>query len=223
MKVLLIDDDVDICAALKARLPEHGFMVEVASTGGKGVSMARVNRYDLLIVDLNLPDMTGEEVIAEVHEMPHVPPILMFTVVSDTSSKVRLLNSGADDYFVKPFAFDELLARMRALLRRPKTVVPEVLSVGNLTLDAGKQSVRRGKDGLRLTRKEFGLLEYLMRERGNVISKGELIERVWESGSDPFSDSFDTHLANLRRKLGEPALIHTVHGRGYKLELEKKV
>jgi DNA-binding response OmpR family regulator len=218
MKILLIDDDVDICAILKARLPEHGFVVEVAHTGKEGAAMARINHYDLIILDLNLPDMTGEEVIAEIRDTPHVTPILMFTVVSDTSSKVRLLNSGADDYLVKPFAFEELLARMRALLRRPGTFIPEILTIGNLTIDTGKQSVRRGKDDLKLTRKEFALLEYLVRQEGNVISKGELIERIWESQSDPFSDSFDTHLANLRRKLGEPALIHTVHGRGYRLE-----
>lgn len=217
MKALLIDDDVDICAALKAQLPKHGFIVEIAQTGKQGIEMMRINQYDVLIVDLNLPDMTGEKVIEEARRGEYVPPILMFTVVSDMSSKVRLLESGADDYLVKPFVFDELLARMRALVRRPKTLVPEMLMSGNLLLDTRKQTVLRGNKNISLTRKEFMLTEYLMRQLGNVISKGELIEHVWDSQSDPFSDSFDTHLTNLRKKLGKPELIHTVHGRGYKI------
>lgn len=217
MKVLIIDDDADICAALKAVLPTHGFDVEIAHTGREGVMMARINRYDVLIVDLNLPDMEGGVVIQEIKEGANPPPILMFTVVGDVGSKVRLLNSGADDYLVKPFAFEELLARMRALVRRPKTVVPEKLVVENLTLDISTQEVFRGEEILSLTHKEFALLECLMRRRGNVVSKGELIEHAWDSSADPFSDAFDTHLVNLRRKIGQPGLIHTVRGRGYKI------
>jgi DNA-binding response OmpR family regulator len=217
MKVLIIDDDTDICALLKARMSEQGFLVEVAHTGKGGTMMARLNKYDLLVVDLNLPDMSGEQVIQEVREAKDVPPILMFTVVSDVQSKVRMLNSGADDYLVKPFAYEEFLARAHALLRRPKTALPEMLSVEDLHLDSRAQVVRRGRRSIMLTRKEFNILERLMRDPGIVVSKGEFIEREWNSSTDPFSAAFDTHLANLRRKLGRPELIHTVRGRGYKI------
>jgi DNA-binding response OmpR family regulator len=217
MKALIIDDDPHICAVLAARLPEHGFLTETAMTGKDGIQMARLNRYDVLVVDLNLPDMAGEQVVATLREDLHVPPILMFTVVSDVSSKVRLLNAGADDYLVKPFVFEELLARLRALTRRPQTVVPEKVTIGNLTLDISTQEAWRDEIAIQLTRKEFALLERLIRQQGAVISKGELIEQIWGSDADPFSDSFDTHMTNLRKKLGEPELIHTVHGRGYKI------
>lgn len=218
MRVLIVEDDPELAGFLKAHLPARGFVVDVAEDGASGVALVHGNEYDLVVLDLNLPDMPGEAVVREVQSGKHVPPILMLTVVGDAESKVRLLAAGADDYLVKPFSFDELVARMRALLRRPRERIPDVLSAGNLTLDADKQTVIRGAEPLALTMKEFTLLEFLLRQRGTIVPKSRLIEHAWDSSSDPFSNSLDTHMTNLRRKLGEPDLIRTVHGRGYVID-----
>lgn len=217
MKAMVIDDNQDICRFLKAHLPESGFEVEVVHTGQDGINALTLSECDILILDLNLPDMTGEDVINHLREAGRSLPVIVFTVVSDTQSKVRLLNSGADDYMVKPFSFEELTARMRALLRRPSDLLPNTLSVSNVVLDARKQTVERFNESITLTRKEFAILEYLMRNAGSVVQKGTLIENVWHSSSNPFSDTLDTHMANLRKKLGAPELIHTIHGRGYRI------
>ncbi|HUO55868.1 MAG TPA: response regulator transcription factor [Candidatus Paceibacterota bacterium] len=217
MRVLIIDDDPDIGEFLERHLPAHGFTIDLAKTGMQGLEMAHVNQYDLLVLDLNLPDMTGERVCEEIRRSGRSMPILMLSVILDTGSKARLLNAGVDDYLGKPFSFDELLARVRALLRRPNVLVPEALHAGDLMLDAHTQTARRGRRDLQLTRKEFGLLEYLLRHRGSVVSKTELIEHVWDSKAEPLSAAIETHMTNLRRKVGDPSVIHTVHGRGYRV------
>lgn len=218
MKVLVIEDDVDMRDALTSRLPAHGFAVDGAADGTSGIGLARLNAYDLILLDLNLPDMPGESIVKAVHQSAETPPILMLSVVADSRMKARLLNAGADDYLEKPFSFDELVARMRALLRRPHRVTPAVLSVADLEFDTGTQRVVRANREVQLTRIELALLEYLLREAGTVVSKETLIEHVWNSATDPFSNSLEAHLSNLRKKLGEPPLINTVHGRGYIIE-----
>ncbi|MEA2701624.1 MAG: hypothetical protein QOE22_333 [Candidatus Parcubacteria bacterium] len=215
MRILIIEDDPEMLGFLRAHLPARGFVVDGAGTGADGLGLARTNEYDLLLLDLNLPDMPGEAVVAELQTDTRVPPILMLTVVGDADSKVRLLSAGADDYLAKPFSFEELVARMRALLRRPHELTHDVLSTGNLTLDTGRQVVTREGEPLALTRKEFMLLSYLMRHRGTVVPKSRLIEHAWDASSDSFSNALDTHMANLRKKLGEPDPIRTMHGRGY--------
>lgn len=217
MKVLVIDDDQDICGFLKAHLPARGFEVEVGYEGQTAIAALHLSEYDLLVLDLNLPDMAGEEVIHSLRQRGQKLPVLVFSVVANVDSKVRLLNSGADDYLVKPFSFEELVARMRALTRRPPTALSDILMAADLEMDVGKQSVRRGDQTIALTRKEFAILECLLRHQGEVVSKSMLIDRVWDSAANPFSDAIDTHLTNLRKKLGEPELIHTVHGRGYRI------
>jgi DNA-binding response OmpR family regulator len=217
MKVLIVEDDQNIASFLKAHLPCEGFVVDVASTGAQGTNLVQLNEYDLCIVDMNLPDCTGADVIQSIREeRPHVP-VLVLTVMKGTEMKVRMLNDGADDYLVKPFEYTELLARMRALLRRPRMVIPERIVIGTVTLDSAAQLVRRKERDIELTQKEFLLLEYLMRNRGRIISKCALIERAWDSAADQFSDAIDTHLSNLRKKLGKPTFIHTAHGRGYRV------
>lgn len=217
MKVLLIEDDSHMRGFLRAHLPPRGFVIDTAEDGEKGLRLFRTSEYELVLLDLNLPDMPGEEVVRKLQEGEHVPPILMLTVTGDAPSKVRLLSAGADDYLAKPFSLDELVARMHALLRRSRDRTPDVLSVEDITLDIRKQTVTRNEKAIPLTLKEFCLFSFLMRHQGMVISKGTLIEQVWDGSIDPFSNSLDTHMTNLRRKLGKPDPITTVHGRGYSI------
>lgn len=215
MRVLIIEDDEHMLAFLRAHLPPRGFVLDAAGTGAEGLRLARVNAYDLVLLDLNLPDMRGEEIVEAIQQGERVPPILMLSVVGDTESKVRLLSAGADDYLAKPFSFDELVARMHALLRRPHEVTSNVLCVDDLALDLSRQLLTRNGKPIPLTLKEFMLFTYLMRHQGTVVAKSTLIEHAWNERADPFSNSLDTHMANLRRKLGKPDPIRTVHGRGY--------
>lgn len=218
MRVLLVDDDEHIQEFLVSGLLEKGFAVDAAGTGERGIHLGTNNDYDLVLLDLNLPDMGGEDVIEALHKKTHVPRILLLTVTTSAWSKVRLLEAGADDYLEKPFLFEELVARMHALLRRAQDLIPNVLIVGDIILNVSAQSVLRDKHPITLTPKEFGLLEYLLRNRGSVVSKSELIEHVWDSSADPFSSSVDTHMTNLRQKLGTPDIIKTIHSRGYTVE-----
>jgi two-component system OmpR family response regulator len=214
MKLLIIDDDENIAGFLRTRLAHYGFVTDIANDGESGIRLSRTNAYDLIILDLNLPDMRGGAVIDCLKELPHVPPILLVSVVGDAMSKVDLINEGADDYLVKPFIFEELLARTRALLRRCERRIPDVLTVDDVSLDPFAQRVWRAGAVVPLTRKEFDILEYLLRHSGRVVSRSELFEHVWDSSADPCSTAIDTHLGNLRRKLGQPDVIETVHGMG---------
>ena len=218
MRVLVVEDDPEIADFLKSHLPEEGFSVDLACTGASGISMLRGSEYDVVVLDLNLPDLPGERICEVARTLPRIPPLLILTVVTGAFEKARLLNSGADDYLVKPFSFEELIARMRALLRRSGIVVPDVLVTEDLSLDAARHTVSRGDTPLSLTRKEFALLEYLLRNKGTMVPKAVLVEHVWDGAADPFSSAIETHMANLRRKLGSPALVHTVHGRGYRID-----
>ncbi len=217
MKILVVDDDKGITDFLKAHLPKYGFAVDVASNGTAGIACLRLNVYDLVICDINLPDIGGESLVDVVSTLEEVPPILILTVITSVTSKIRFLNAGADDYIVKPFRLEELVARIRALLRRSSVVIPAVLSIGDLTINTSMQMVYKGKQELHLTRKEFALLEYLVRNKGRVLSKETLIEHLWNSSSNAFSFSLDTHIYNLRKKLGISEYLKTVHSRGYRM------
>ncbi len=215
MRVLIIEDDPDMAGFLDQHLPERGFVVDLAGTGGAGLLLAAQNQYDLIVLDLHLPDMSGEVVIEKIHARERIPPILMLTVMDNPETKTRLLWAGADDYLSKPFSFEELVARMRALLRRSSEVTPDTLQIGDLMLDIRMRTVTRGVTPVGLTAKEFLVLEYLMRNRGSVVSKDMLIEHIWNASVNPFSNAIEMHLVNLRKKLGTPVLIRTEHGRGY--------
>ena len=210
MKVLIVEDDPEMREFLRAHLPAQGFTVDAAGTGAEGLKLAGTSEYDLVLLDLNLPDMRGEEIVTALHADEPVPPILMLTVIGDADSKVRLLAAGADDYLAKPFSFDELVARMRALLRRSRELTPDVLSVGDLVLDACKQTVTRKGKAVPLTLKEFTLFAYLMRHQGTIVPKSKLIEHAWNASADPFSNSLETP--------GKPDPIRTMHGRGYVID-----
>jgi len=221
MRILLVEDEKKVSTFLKARLEEKCFSVDVAADGEKGSFLARTNDYDLVILDNLLPKKNGPAVCREIRERGKHMPVLMLSVKADTDTKVELLNAGADDYLAKPFSFDELLARMGALLRRPRHVEGDILKVGDLTVNATTFTVLRNKKEVYLTRKEFSLLWYLVRNKGVVLSRGMLLEHVWDMDTDPFSNTIEAHIASLRKKL-EPKngkkLIKTVPGRGYKVE-----
>ncbi len=221
VKILLLEDDADIVRILKKRLPAQGFVVDVAATTAEGIALVHKNDYMLVLLDIHLPDGTCDALIRELKTLKIVPPILMLTAAAEVPSRIRYLQGGADDYIIKPFAFEELTARMRAVLRRPTHLVPQVFSIGELEISLATQTVRRNKTVRRnnkkiyLTRKEFMLLEYLLQNRGTVMSKSSIHEQVWDSDADFLSTTLETHISNLRRKLQTPELIETVHGRGY--------
>lgn len=222
MRILVIEDEKEISDFLKANLESDCFAVDVASDGEKGSFLARTNPYDLIILDYMLPKKNGNEVCKEIREQKNKTPILMLSVKTEVEDKVSLLNGGADDYLAKPFAYSELLARVRALLRRPNTLHDDTLSFDDLELDIPRQSVRRGGHEIYLTRKEFMLLEYLMRNQGIVLSRAMIMEHVWDMNADPFSNTIETHILSLRKKLHTPKrhkIIRTLPGRGYKIEV----
>jgi two-component system OmpR family response regulator len=222
MRILIVEDDFETGSLIKKRFEKEGFVVDWEKDGKDASYRARTNDYDLIVLDRNLPGQDGTAVISEIRHSGRKVPIIMLTVISALPDKVAALGSGADDYMTKPFAFEELLARVRALLRRPSVLVEDVINFGSLVIDVGKQTVSCNGKVARLTRKEFQLLEYLARNRGRVVSRGEIMEHVWEADADPFSNTIETHILNLRRKIDKgrgSKLIHTFSGRGYKLDI----
>jgi DNA-binding response OmpR family regulator len=205
---------------LREILKSEHFAVDTAQDGERGSYIARTNEYDLLILDNRMPGKSGRSVCEELRAAGKTMPILVLSAVTNTQMKIELLNAGADDYLAKPFSFEELLARIRALLRRPLGMMQETLAVDTLSLNTRTHDVRRGKSVVTLTRKEYMLLAYLMRNEGSVLSRGMLMEHVWEMHMDPFSNTVESHILSLRRKVekaGQRKLIHTLPGRGYKI------
>ena len=218
MRILIIEDEIDLVNVLAQGLRRQGYAVDIAFDGEEGCESALVNDYDLLILDLNLPGMDGLEVCRRLRAShPHLL-ILMLTARSRLADKITGLDFGADDYLAKPFDFGELTARIRALLRRDLRVRNPLLQCGDLKLDPASKTVWHGKHRLELTRKEFAILEYLMRHHGEVISQEELLEHVWDAEADPFTNTVRVHVHSLRKKLG--GVITTVVGQGYKISSE---
>jgi len=219
MRVLIIEDDPEILVMLTSYLETACFAVDACSDGAQGSFLARTNDYDIVILDYMLPNKDGLRICHEVREAGKTMPMLMVTVRSQISDKVELLNKGVDDYVTKPFSFEEIIARINALLRRPKAIDAPVMNVGSITIDAAKQRVLKGNKEIYLTRKEYSLLEYLARNEGHVVSRGTIMEHVWNMESDPFSNTIEAHIFNLRKKIrrGKNDLIRTVPGRGYML------
>lgn len=223
MRVLLIEDEQEIVDFLKPGLERAGFSVDAAADGERGSFLARTSSYDLLVIDLMLPKKSGDEVCRELRAQGLTAPILVLSAIADTRNKAELLNAGADDYLTKPFSFEELLARLRALLRRPRHLQGERLRAGDLTLDVAKHTVKRGGKAIHLTPKEFALLEYLMRSQGAVVSRNMILEHVWDMNADPFSNTIEAHILSLRKKIGDDQpskIIQTVHGIGYRIDIE---
>lgn len=223
MRILVVDDDKTITNFLKKALEEECFEVDVANDGQRGGFLAKTNDYDLVILDYNLPAKNGREICEELRKENLPTKILMLSVETESHKKADLLNLGADDYVAKPFSFEELSARIRALLRRPEELKTDVFKIDDLVIDGKKHVVTRSDKKIYLTVKEFMLLEYLAKNSGNVVSRGMILEHVWDMNADPFSNTIEAHISNLRRKIDashKKKLIHTVPGRGYKLDID---
>lgn len=224
MKILIIDDEPAICQFLKEGLESNLYIVETAADGERGSFLARTGNYDLIILDYMLPKLNGAQVLAEIRGDKKQVPILMLTVKSELKDKNEAFALGADDFLTKPFLFEELLLRVRALLKRPAVIENEFFKIDNLTFSTRSKIVRRGGQEIYLTRREYALLEYLLINRGQIVSRSQILDHVWDFNADPFSNSVETHMASLRRKLnsnGNRNLIHTFNGRGYKMALNK--
>ena len=222
MRVLLIEDDKKAAKLLSKGLQEEGFVVDVAPTGEEGEEQAVVNEYDVIVLDWLLPGKEGISVCRTLRARDNSTPILMLTARDSLADRVNGLRTGADDYLTKPFAFSELLARISALLRRSRLAQPTVLRLADLTLDPGNRRVTRGGALVALTSREYAILEVLMRNAGEVVSRTRLIERVWDEASDVVDNLVDVHVSHLRKKIdraGSVSLIHTVRGFGYRLAL----
>ena len=221
MRILLVEDDVAIARSLKEGLEDEAYAVDVAYDGDEGYRTATADDYDVIILDVMLPEMNGYEVCRALRKDGNQTPILMLTARDAERDIVEGLDMGADDYLAKPFSFEVLLARLRALLRRPNEKLEEVLRVGDLTLNPSLKKVTRASEQISLTAKEYAVLEYLMRNAGKVLSKEQIISHVWDFDADVLPNNVELFIMFLRRKIDKPfdsKLIHTVSGFGYKLE-----
>lgn len=223
MRLLLIEDDQDIARSVSLALKEANYVVDTAEDGENGLFQVRTNNYDLLILDYNLPRLSGREILKAIRDEKINIPILVTTVHSDVVDRVDLLNLGADDYLTKPFVLSELLARIKAILRRPEKIQSRVLTLNGLELDSDKFIVTKNDQRIFLSSKEFALLEYLLLNKGRVLSRQEIMEHVWDMNADPFSNTIEVHIGNLRRKIETQTekYIYTISNRGYKIDENK--
>lgn len=222
MRILIVEDEQKIATTLKRGLEQESYAVDTADTLESGMAAAITGKYDLAVLDRMLPGgKDGLEICAELRKEHIHTPVLMLTAKEQIRDRVAGLDAGADDYLVKPFAFEELLARIRALLRRPQENAGTVLTVGDLTLDPARAEVRRGGTIINLSTKEFGLLEYLMRNHGHVLSKSQIISHVWDYDADILPNTVEVYVGYLREKVDRPfngpKYLKTVRGFGYKL------
>ncbi|MFI6228282.1 response regulator transcription factor [Micromonospora echinospora] len=216
MRVLVVEDERNLADAIVRGLRRRGMAVDVAYDGDAGHEMAFVTRYDVVILDRDLPGVHGDQICAELAASGTLTRVLMLTASGTVSDRVEGLQLGADDYLPKPFAFDELVARVQALGRRATPPAPPVLELADLVLDPARRVVTRGGSTVDLTNKEFGVLSELLKARGAVVSSEELLERVWDANTDPFTTIVRVTVMTLRKKLGDPPLIETVVGAGYR-------
>jgi DNA-binding response OmpR family regulator len=221
MRILVIEDDRDIACAIKDGLVQEYFAVDIAHDGEEGFLAASQETYDLIVLDITLPGMNGKEIAQKLRAEANHSRILVLSAKDQTIDKIHLLNAGADDYLVKPFSFAELVARIKALLRRPSEKKGEILESDNLTLNTITHEVWRGDTHILLSAKEFSILEYLLRNKGQVLSKNAIVTHVWDFNADILPHTVETFIAMLRAKLDKPfkrpELIQTVRGVGYRL------
>ena len=217
MRVLVAEDEPRVAAAVARGLRREGMAVDVAPDGASALFKARVHPYDVVVLDRDLPEMHGDDVCRRLAAEQPATKVLMLTAARSTDSLVEGLALGADDYLPKPFRFAELVARLRALGRRRGEALPAVLRSGELELDPGRRVATRAGDPLDLSPKEFAVLEALLAARGQVVSPEALVEQVWDEQLDPLSNTLRMTVMTLRRKLGDPPLIETVRGSGYRL------
>jgi len=217
VRVLVAEDERQVAQAVARGLRREGMAVDVAYDGAAALDKARLHPYDVVVLDRDLPLMHGDEVCRSLRADQSPSRVLMLTAAAGVDDLVDGLALGADDYLAKPFAFAELLARLRALARRAHPPLPSMLRAGDLELDPARRTVVRAGEPIELTPKEFAVLEALMQADGAVISNDELVERVWDENADPFTNSVRMAVLRLRRKLGQPTVIETVKGAGYRV------
>lgn len=217
VRILVVEDEQALADAVARGLRKEGMAVDVAYDGDDGHEKATVTRYDVVVLDRDLPGMSGDTLCEEIVGSGELSRVLMLTASGDIEDRVEGLSLGADDYLAKPFAFPELIARVRALGRRSTPATPPLLTAEDIWLDPAKRTVRRTSGLVDLTRKEFGVLEVLLSAAGSVVSSEELLERVWDENADPFTTTVRVTVMTLRKKLGEPGVIDTVVGSGYRV------
>ncbi|OQA56157.1 MAG: Transcriptional regulatory protein CusR [Candidatus Omnitrophica bacterium ADurb.Bin277] len=224
MRVLIVEDEKKMAGFIERGLKEEGYVVDIAYDGEKGWEYAAVNEYDVLILDWMLPKMSGIDLCKKIRKEGKQVPVLILTAKDAVEDKIQGLDVGADDYLTKPFSFDELLARLRALLRRPHSLRDKtVLQCGNLVMDLIKRKVTIGADEVSFSQKEFSLLEYLLRHEGEAVSRTAIAEHVWDLHFDPMSNTIDVYINFLRKKIAEKQAdfkIETARGTGYRLAKE---
>ncbi len=222
MKVLIVEDDATLSEVLKTSLLARSYVVDTADNGGDGSFMGKSYAYDAILLDYSLPKKDGLTICKEIRAAGRNTPIIFLSSTDATETKVAALNHGADDYVVKPFSFEELQARLQAIHRRPALVTERIYTVGNLILNMDTREVSRDGQQINLTRKEFGVLEYLMRHKGVVVSRVLIMEHVWTADSDLLSNTIETHIRNIRRKIdlpGMPKLIRNMPSQGYIMDI----
>ncbi len=222
MRILVVEDDHKIAGAIKKGLSQESYAVDVSYDGQDGLGQASTIEYDLIILDRMLPEIDGIQICKTLREKKNSTPILILTAKDKIQDRVEGLDAGADDYLTKPFAFEELLARVRALLRRPQKIDENVLKVGDLTLNTLDFEAKRSGKKINLSSKEFALLEYLMRNAGRILTKDNIIEHVWDYDADILPNTVEVFIGYLRNKIDkpfpkEPPYIETVRGFGYKM------
>jgi heavy metal response regulator len=223
MRILVVEDEKKVASFIRQGLGEEGYAVDVATDGEEGLAMAMDQVHDLIILDIGLPKMDGLQVLQELRRRKVATPVLLLTVRATIEDKVLGLDSGADDYLSKPFAFQELVARVRALLRRRTEGGPAVLQFADLTLDPTRHTLLRGGKKIDLTAKEFALLDYFMRNPGRVLTRTMIVEHVWDYDFDTGTNVVDVYVNYLRKKIDsdrETKLIHTIRGVGYVMKAE---
>ncbi len=223
MRILVVEDEHRIANSIKKGLEQEHYAVDVAYDGGYGFDLATTEEYDVIVLDRMLPGIDGVSLCKKLRGDGNHTPILMLTAKSQTSDKIEGLDCGADDYLTKPFSFEELTARIRALIRRPKTIIGSIIKIRDLEIDTKKYTVMRSGVPVQLTSKEFALLEYLARNTGSILTKEQLIAHVWNYDADVLPNTVEVTIKNIRNKLEQPfpqqkSLIKTVRGFGYKME-----
>ncbi len=216
MRVLLVDDEERLLGALRRGLAAEGFVVETAANGTDGLQLARHGDFDVVVLDVMLPGLSGYEVVRRLRAESNWVPVLMLSAKDGEHDQADALDDGADDYLTKPFSFVVLLARIRALLRRGTSARPAVLEAGQVTLDPASREVRVAGRPVELTQREFALLEYLIRHAGRAVSKTELLDHVWDNAADVAPNAVEVYVGYLRRKITDLPLV-TVRGAGYRL------
>ncbi|HJP92315.1 MAG TPA: response regulator transcription factor [Pyrinomonadaceae bacterium] len=221
MRVLLVEDEPRMANVIAKGLREHSYAVDVAHDGDAGLYQTSINDYDVIVLDVLLPQRDGFQVCRELRRRGNATPVLMLTARAAVDDRLRGFDAGADDYLTKPFSFRELLARIHALLRRDSQLRPDVLEIGDLVIDSASHRVSRANRDIQLTAKEYALLEYLARRAGQLVSRSEIAAHVWDDSFDPFSNTIEVYINRLRKKVDgnhSVKLLHTRRGEGYILD-----